>query len=116
MCILLKDEFALCTRFLGFSRFHFLCVNSANLLSDGREMKAKIFNSHYLNKGLHSCWQASNNEMVKLNTTYLIRLTTELILKETDANRVRRCSDRLIHVYSIDLIGIKFRKKRLLAL
>ena len=69
MCILLIDEFALCTRFLGFSRLRFLCGNPANLLSEGRDMKAKIFNIDYPNKGLHSCWGASNDKMVKLNTT-----------------------------------------------
>lgn len=69
MCILLKDEFTLCTRFLGFSRLHFLSGNSATLLSEGRDMKANVFNIKYLNKGLHSCWGASNNKIMKLNTT-----------------------------------------------
>lgn len=65
MCILLRDEFVLCTRFLGFLRLHFLCSNSANLLSEGRDMKAKINNIDYLkNLGLHPCSGASNNKMV----------------------------------------------------
>ena len=69
MYILLKDEFTLCTRFLGFSRLHFLSANSATLLSEGRDMKANVFNIEYLNKRLHSFWGASNNKIMKLNTT-----------------------------------------------